>query len=129
VLAKQALYHLSHTSSPFWSVYFGDGISKIIFSGCPTTSILPISAYQVAGITGIATGRFLINPGFPDFITIILKYLYIFALCMCVMLTITHMPGKLSTTGPHPRAQNLLFCLGVWLFTKFLVELGMMTHL
>jgi hypothetical protein len=24
-LAKQALYHLSHTSSPFCSGYFGDG--------------------------------------------------------------------------------------------------------
>jgi hypothetical protein len=24
-LAKQALYHLSHTSSPFFSGYFGDG--------------------------------------------------------------------------------------------------------
>jgi hypothetical protein len=26
-IAKQVLYHLSHTSSPFCSGYFGDGIS------------------------------------------------------------------------------------------------------
>jgi hypothetical protein len=26
-LAKQELYHLSHTSSPFCSGYFGDGVS------------------------------------------------------------------------------------------------------
>jgi hypothetical protein len=25
-LAKQVLYHLSHTSSPFCSSYFGDGV-------------------------------------------------------------------------------------------------------
>jgi hypothetical protein len=29
-LAKQALYHLSHTSSPFCSGYFGDGVSQTI---------------------------------------------------------------------------------------------------
>jgi hypothetical protein len=27
VLAKQVLYHLSHTSSPFCCGYFGDGVS------------------------------------------------------------------------------------------------------
>jgi hypothetical protein len=29
VLAKQALYHLCHTSSPFCSGYFGDGVSEL----------------------------------------------------------------------------------------------------
>jgi hypothetical protein len=34
-LAKQVLYHLSHTSSPFCSGYFGDGVSPTICLGCP----------------------------------------------------------------------------------------------
>jgi hypothetical protein len=33
VFAKQALYHLSHTSSPFCSGYFADGIIQSIFLG------------------------------------------------------------------------------------------------
>jgi hypothetical protein len=40
-LAKQALYCLSHTSSPFCSDYFGDGILKAICPGWPLTMILP----------------------------------------------------------------------------------------
>jgi hypothetical protein len=32
-LAKQALYCLSHTSSPFFSGYFGGGISRTICLG------------------------------------------------------------------------------------------------
>jgi hypothetical protein len=51
-LAKKAVYHLSHTSIPFCSGYFEDGISRTIFPGWPQTSILPISALQVARITG-----------------------------------------------------------------------------
>jgi hypothetical protein len=32
-LAKQVLYHLSHTSSPFCSGYFGDEFLRAIFPG------------------------------------------------------------------------------------------------
>jgi hypothetical protein len=48
-------YTLGHGSSPFCSGYFGDGVggvSQNIRPGWPRTSILPISASQVAGITG-----------------------------------------------------------------------------
>jgi hypothetical protein len=51
-LAKQALYHLSHTSSLFCSGYFGDGILRTICPGWPQTTILPIS--QIARITGVS---------------------------------------------------------------------------
>jgi hypothetical protein len=52
-LAKQAFYDLSHTSSPFCSGYFRDGISQSICPGWPWTFIFhpPISASQVARIT------------------------------------------------------------------------------
>jgi hypothetical protein len=53
-LAKQVLYHFSHTSSPFCSGYFGDGISWNICQCWPQTSILPISASQIARITGMS---------------------------------------------------------------------------
>jgi hypothetical protein len=43
VLAKQRLYYLSHTSSPFWSDYFGDGISGTICLDWPQTTILLIN--------------------------------------------------------------------------------------
>jgi hypothetical protein len=59
MLAKQVLYHLSHTSSPFWSGYFRDGVSLTIFPGWPGTSILPISASQIARITGVSHGACL----------------------------------------------------------------------
>jgi hypothetical protein len=32
-LAKQVLYHLSHTSSPFCSDYFGDGVLQTYLPG------------------------------------------------------------------------------------------------
>jgi hypothetical protein len=51
-LANQALYCLSHTSSPFCSGYFGDGVSWTICPGWPCTAILPMSASQAARITG-----------------------------------------------------------------------------
>jgi hypothetical protein len=35
MLAKQTLCCLSHTSSPFCSGYFGDGVSQIICQGWP----------------------------------------------------------------------------------------------
>jgi hypothetical protein len=54
-LAKQTLYHFSHTSSPFCSGYFGDGgVSQTICLGWPLSTILPISVSQVAKITGMS---------------------------------------------------------------------------
>jgi hypothetical protein len=41
---------LSHSSSPFYSDYFGDGVSQVISLGWPQTEILLISASQGAGI-------------------------------------------------------------------------------
>jgi hypothetical protein len=38
--AKQALYCLSHTSSPFWCGYFENGVLRTICLGCPWTLIL-----------------------------------------------------------------------------------------
>jgi hypothetical protein len=46
-----AQYHLSHTSSPFCSGYFGDGVSRSICPGWSQTSILSVSASWVARIT------------------------------------------------------------------------------
>jgi hypothetical protein len=42
---------LSPMSSPFCSVYFGDGVSWTVCMGWPWTMILLISASQVARIT------------------------------------------------------------------------------
>jgi hypothetical protein len=39
LLAKQVPYHLSHTSSPFCSGYFGDGVLRRVFLDWPGTSI------------------------------------------------------------------------------------------
>jgi hypothetical protein len=52
--ANQKLYHMSHTSSPFCSSYFGDGDSRTICPGWPQTLILTISASQVARIIGVS---------------------------------------------------------------------------
>jgi hypothetical protein len=52
-LAKKALYSLSHSSRPFCSGCFKDGVSETICPGGPQTEILPISASQVARITGM----------------------------------------------------------------------------
>jgi hypothetical protein len=46
--------HLSHTSSPFCSGYFGDVTSRTICPGWPWISKLPISASQVTRITGVS---------------------------------------------------------------------------
>jgi hypothetical protein len=51
---KETLFCLKHASSPFCSSYFGDGVLRSIFLGWPGTSILPISASQVARITGVS---------------------------------------------------------------------------
>jgi hypothetical protein len=53
-LAKQALYPLSHSSSPFCSGYFGDGILQTVCLGWLPASILLISASQAARITGMS---------------------------------------------------------------------------
>jgi hypothetical protein len=53
-LAKQVLYCLSNTSSPFCSVYFGD---KSLMNYCPSwpqTMILSISASLVGRIIGVS---------------------------------------------------------------------------
>jgi hypothetical protein len=42
---------LNHTSSPFCSGYFGDGVSRTICPGWPQTTSLPISVSQVATTT------------------------------------------------------------------------------
>jgi hypothetical protein len=44
---------LSHTSSPFCPGYFGDGVLQTLCLGWPCT-IFPISASQVARITGVS---------------------------------------------------------------------------
>jgi hypothetical protein len=53
-LAGQMLYHLSHTCSPFCMVIFGDGVLWTIYPGWSQTTILEISASQVARITGMS---------------------------------------------------------------------------
>jgi hypothetical protein len=53
-LTKQELYHLSHTSSPFCSGYFGDRVSQTICLCCLQTVILLISASQVARIIDVS---------------------------------------------------------------------------
>jgi homogentisate 1,2-dioxygenase len=53
-LAKQTLYHLSHTSGPFQSGYFGEVVSQTISRTQPQTTILLISASQVARITSMS---------------------------------------------------------------------------
>jgi hypothetical protein len=51
-LAKHVLYHLSHTSSPFCSGYFGDGGLENYLLGL--ASILLISASEVDRIIGVS---------------------------------------------------------------------------
>jgi hypothetical protein len=54
MFAKQVLYHLSHTSRMYCSGYFGDEVSRTISWGWLSTVIHPISASQVARITGVS---------------------------------------------------------------------------
>jgi hypothetical protein len=51
---RQALYCLSHISSPFCPGYFGYGVLQTICPAWPQTLILPISASQVDRITGVS---------------------------------------------------------------------------
>jgi hypothetical protein len=53
ILAKQAFY-LSHTSIPFYSDCFGDGSYELLSLVGFEPWILPISASQVARITGVS---------------------------------------------------------------------------
>jgi hypothetical protein len=52
VFAKWVLCHLSHSSSPFCSGYFGDVISQTICNDWSQTVILQISVSHVARTTG-----------------------------------------------------------------------------
>jgi hypothetical protein len=54
MLAKKVLYLLRHTSSPFCSGYFGDGVLRNICLGWPWTISLLTSASQVTRITGLS---------------------------------------------------------------------------
>jgi hypothetical protein len=54
VLAKQVLCCLSHTSSLFCFSYFGDGVSKTLCPCWLLTTILSVSASQVARITSMS---------------------------------------------------------------------------
>jgi hypothetical protein len=54
ILAKQSLYHLSHSSSPLCSGFFWMWILWTICLGFPQTTILPISASQEARITSMS---------------------------------------------------------------------------
>jgi hypothetical protein len=53
-LAKQVLYHLSYTSSSFGCGYFGDKVLRTICLGWLQASILWMSAFQIARITGVS---------------------------------------------------------------------------
>jgi hypothetical protein len=54
MLAKEVLFCLGQGSSPFCSGYFGDEVLPTNFPGWSRTSILEISASQVARITGVS---------------------------------------------------------------------------
>jgi hypothetical protein len=56
ITAKQVLCLLSHAARPFWSAYLELEL-QAIHPGWPWTAILPISASQVAGITGVSHRR------------------------------------------------------------------------
>jgi hypothetical protein len=54
MLAKQVLYHLSHSSSSFCSGYFGDAVLETICWDWSRTTILLISASHVARIREVS---------------------------------------------------------------------------
>jgi hypothetical protein len=58
-LRASCLHCSSHTSSPFCSGYFEDGVSRTICLDWSQTVILPIAASQVAKIIAIATSTWL----------------------------------------------------------------------
>jgi hypothetical protein len=75
VLAKQALYCLSHTSSPFALVSLEMGGSQEPFTnGCPETAVLLIIAFQVTRITGVINLFLTGNPRVQDGKPVILLF-------------------------------------------------------
>jgi hypothetical protein len=54
MFAKQPLYPLSHIPNPFWSGYFWRWYLVNYLSSWPWITIIPISASQVARITGVS---------------------------------------------------------------------------
>jgi hypothetical protein len=60
VFAKKVLSCLSHTPSPFCFGYFGDGGLENYLFGLATNLNPPISASQVAHITSVNHGAWLI---------------------------------------------------------------------
>jgi hypothetical protein len=54
VLAKQALYLLSHTSSSFFPAYFGDGVSRTIWLAGLKQRSSQSQVSEVDGITGVS---------------------------------------------------------------------------
>jgi hypothetical protein len=54
MLARQALYHLSHTSSPFIALVIFQVGSFVFAHGWPQTVILLSMAFCVTGITGMS---------------------------------------------------------------------------
>jgi hypothetical protein len=85
-LTKQTFYSLSHTSSPFCSGYFGDGISWTICPGWLQTMILLISASQVSRIIGMSHQC----PAFYLFIFYILEEVWSFIFVRQVLYNLTH---------------------------------------
>jgi hypothetical protein len=61
MFAEQALYRLSHTSSPFFSGYFGDGGLTKYLPRMTEPQIHLISASQVARIIGVSQSTWLEN--------------------------------------------------------------------
>jgi hypothetical protein len=104
-LAKLLLWHLSHTSSPFYSGYFKDGVSWTICPGWLPTEILQISASQVARIIGMSHQHSLkktvFSLSFAD-LTQLYQILIYQWLCRCFK---SSSPTSLST-----HYEILLFC-------------------
>jgi hypothetical protein len=73
---------LSHTSSPFYSGYFEDEVSRIICPGWPQTVILLILASKLARITGVSHQRqashFFLMFKYPSFRLPLVLYTCIF---------------------------------------------------
>jgi hypothetical protein len=94
-LARQVLYHLSHSSSPFYVGYFWDKVSGTV---CPDWLWILISASQVPRITGEAHIAFFIKKIYfkdektlqPQFIMSLKTH------------SITEFPGVLSSTAYSP---------------------------
>jgi hypothetical protein len=60
MLAKQALNLLSHTSSPFCSGYFGDGVSRTVCPGWPLTDPPDVSLPKLGLQAWLTSARLLL---------------------------------------------------------------------